>query len=269
MKNNRRLYGSGPPAVAVVHGGPGAAGELAPLARELGRECGVMEPLQTARSLRGQVAELKTCLERGICPVTLIGHSYGAFLSLITAAKHPTLVKKLILVGSAVFEDEYATQIMSTRRSRISEADNAGLDSLLETLDTADSIAVKDIVFTKMGRLLEKADAFDLLPETDNVTSCRYDIYERIWPEVAALRTSGKLLSYAMVIRCPVVAIHGCYDPHPAEGVWEPLGRTLSNFKFILLENCGHAPWRERQAKESFFRILRSELGLDIEYEVD
>jgi len=49
---NVRKYGKAPFKVAVVHGGPGAAGEMAPVARELVFICGVLEPLQTASSLK-------------------------------------------------------------------------------------------------------------------------------------------------------------------------------------------------------------------------
>jgi pimeloyl-ACP methyl ester carboxylesterase len=74
------------------------------------------------------------------------------------------------------------------------------------------------------------------------------------------LRRSGKLLKYGKHIKCPVVAIHGDYDPHPALGVQKPLSAILKNFRFILLKNCGHKPWVERQAKDEFYGILKEEL---------
>ncbi len=71
---NLRIYGSKPFNVAVIHGGPGAPGEMAPVARELSSASGVLEPLQTATSLKGQVQELHTVLkEYGDLPVILIG----------------------------------------------------------------------------------------------------------------------------------------------------------------------------------------------------
>jgi len=59
---------------------------------------------------------------------------------------------------------------------------------------------------------------------------------------------------------CPIVAIHGDYDPHPAEGVKDPLSRILKNFRLVTLKNCGHEPWIERHAKDRFYRILKEEL---------
>src|SRR5262245_56537754 len=86
---NHRTYGSAPYTVAVVHDGPGAAGEMAPVARELARERGIVEPFQTATSLEGQVEELRVTLESStVPPVVVIGYSWGAWLSYIVAARY-------------------------------------------------------------------------------------------------------------------------------------------------------------------------------------
>jgi pimeloyl-ACP methyl ester carboxylesterase len=81
-----------------------------------------LEPLQTATSLEGQVEELRAVLEmNAVLPVALVGHSWGAMLSFIFSARHPDFVSKLILVGSAVYEERYAAGIEATRLSRLSE----------------------------------------------------------------------------------------------------------------------------------------------------
>ena len=86
MKNLRK-YGKTPYKIAVIHGGPGAGGEMAPVARELASGWGVLEPLQTSASLEGQIEELKTVLEKnGDLPITLVGFSWGAWLGFIFAA---------------------------------------------------------------------------------------------------------------------------------------------------------------------------------------
>ena len=109
---NLRLYGNRPFNVAVIHGGPGAPGEMAPVARELASDWGVLEPLQTATSLEGQIKELQAVLEKnGDLPVTLIGFSWGAWLSFMVAANCPTIVRKLVLVGSGPFEDKYVARL--------------------------------------------------------------------------------------------------------------------------------------------------------------
>src|SRR5262249_43059384 len=135
LMTNLRTYGQPPFGVAVIHGGPGAGGEMAPVARELAPLRGVLEPIQTAISLDGQVAELSDVLrEHGEVPVTLIGFSWGAWLSFILAAHHPALLKKLILVGSGPFEEKYVAGLREARMSRLSPEERAEFDSIVRSL---------------------------------------------------------------------------------------------------------------------------------------
>lgn len=260
---NLRIYGKAPFNVAVIHGGPGAAGEMAPVARELASAWGVLEPLQTATSLGGQIEELKAVLKRnGDLPLVLIGFSWGAWLSFILAANYPAIVKKLVLIGSGPYEERYAAGIMRTRLSRLSREGRAEAKSLIEILDNP-AAEDKNRAFARLGALLSRADTYDpIMVAADNpeVVDYRADIFQSVWRDAAELRRSEKLLELGKNIRCPVVAIHGDYDPHPAEGVQKPLSATLKSFRFILLKNCGHKPWMERQARDRFYDILKQEL---------
>jgi pimeloyl-ACP methyl ester carboxylesterase len=257
---NLRTYGRRPFRVAVIHGGPGAPGEMAPVARELASFTGVLEPLQTAASLEGQVRELHTLLkEKGNLPVTLIGWSWGAWLSYIFTVRYPAFVRKLILIGGGPFEEKYALNIMSERLNRLGEEERAEVFSLLETLDSPGT-KDKNAPMARFGELMARADAYDPLPHPSELLAYQYDINESVWKDASELRRSGKLLEMGRKIRCPVVAIHGDDDPHPAGGVREPLSRVLKDFRFILLEKCGHEPWVERQARERFYEILKEEV---------
>lgn len=57
MKNLRK-YGEPPYFIIVVHGGPGARGKLAPVAKKIARKYSVLEPLQDACTIKGQIREL-------------------------------------------------------------------------------------------------------------------------------------------------------------------------------------------------------------------
>jgi len=257
---NLRTYGEAPFNVAVVHGGPGAAGEMALVARELSSDYGVLEPLQTAKSLDGQVKELRAVLEKNTAvPVTLIGFSWGAWLSFIVAAAYPAIVKKLILIGSGGYEKKYAAGIQETRLNRLSADERAEVQSLIEILDNP-TVREKNTPFARFGALCSKADAYEPMMNEFEVVDYQVDIFHGVWKDAAELRRSGKLMELGKHITCPVVAIHGDYDPHPAEGVQKPLSATLKDFRFVLLENCGHKPWVERQARDKFYAILREEL---------
>jgi pimeloyl-ACP methyl ester carboxylesterase len=260
MESNPRTYGSPPYRVALLHGGPGTAGGMAPLARELGLSRGVLEPLQTAASIDGQVEELKVLLEQNSeLPVTLVGHSWGAWLGCIFAARHPRMVRKLILVSSGGFEEKYAARTHETRLARLCAEDREEVQRLLESFRKP-PFDSKDADFARLGELFFRADAFDPLPQEPPQVEFSLDIYKRVWREATLLRRSGRLLELGREIVCPVVAIHGDYDPHPAEGVERSLSDVIRDFRFILLEKCGHKPWIERQARERFFQVMEEEL---------
>jgi pimeloyl-ACP methyl ester carboxylesterase len=277
---NLRKYGAPPYSIAVIHGGPGAPGSMAPVARELSAEYGtrtdaenralqktaspgwgVLEPLQTAVSLEGQLQELHDVLaDHGDPPATLIGSSWGAMLSYIFAAHHPALVKKLILVGSGGYEDRYAAPVMETRLSRLSEEEKNELETLIKTLNDP-AAEDKNAALSRLGQLFTtRTDTYNAFTFDTEVLEVRYDIHQRVWDDASRLRQSGELLELGKRIRCPVVAIHGDHDPHPAAGV-RNLSAVLADFEFILLKNCGHYPWMEREARNAFFEILRRELG--------
>jgi len=260
---NLRTYGNAPFKIAVIHGGPGAGGEMAPVARELACDWGVLEPLQTATSLQGQIEELKTVLDKsGDPPVTLIGFSWGAWLSFMVAAYYPQVAEKLILVGSGPYEHRYAERIQQTRLRRLSEAERAKYRSIVNTLNDP-AAEGKPVAFARLGALASKTDRYDPIVDGSDENESparRGNIFHNVLRDAVEMRGSGKLLELAKRIDCPVVAIHGDYDPHPAEGVQGPLSATLKHFRLILLKNCGHKPWIERLARDEFYRVLKAEL---------
>jgi pimeloyl-ACP methyl ester carboxylesterase len=255
-----RKWGHGPYSVAVIHGGPGAPGEVAPVARELSALRGILEPFQKETTLDGQVQELRLSLvENCQTPVILIGFSWGAYLSWLTAARYPDLVKKLILVSCPPFEEQYAAAITQTRMKRLKKKEREEAQALLARLSDP-AVADKNSLLVKLGNLLAVADAYDSMHPDDEGFHCEYDIFRGVWDEACELRRNQILLQMAKAIKCPVIAIHGDADPHPAEGVNDPLARELSDFRFVLLGKCGHRPWIERHAAEEFFRVLAKEI---------
>jgi pimeloyl-ACP methyl ester carboxylesterase len=258
-----RKYGSPPFTIAVIHGGPGAGGEMAPIARELSSDWGILEPLQTATSIEGQIGELENILVKyAAIPVTLIGFSWGAWLSILFTVDHPSYVKKLILVGSGPFEEKYSKKILETRLSRLGEDDRKEYDFLVTDLSNSTHPG-KNSALKRLGELTKQTDSFSPISDDSQFKySIQFDgeIYRSVWNQAAKLRKSGELLKCVKQIKCPTVAIHGDYDPHPTRGVEKPLSMLLQNFKFYLLKNCGHEPWKEQHAKEEFFAVLKNEL---------
>ena len=252
-------HGSPPYQVVLLHGGPAAPGEMQPVGEWLAEHgISALEPYQSKSSINDLVTELRGQITSDAeIPVTLIGWSWGAWLGVIFAAQHPELVHKLILIGSGPFDAQLASNIMDTRLSRMTESKRSHLDALRQQLASATETERNQLML-QIGMLFDNADSFAPLPHANDIQSFDYEQYTSIWTEASDLRQSGVLLDYVTYIKCPVVAIHGDYDPHPAAGVEPPLSRILTDFRFILLKQCGHHPWFEQHARQHFFQVLQS-----------
>ena len=258
--DNPIKYGIPPYQVAVVHGGPGATGTMEPVAKVLSRHWGVLEPLQNAVTVEGQINELHMLLEScGDEPFVLIGHSWGAWLSYMLTARYPGFIKKLILIGSAPFEEKYVSEIWKTRYERLTEKERFNIQQLQKILD--DPLAEnKDATFSLIGKIIARVDSFNPI-HSNEIIHADYSVFQQVWNEAVELRKNGLLLPIGRQILCPVTAIHGDYDPHHYSGVKMPLSETLNEFRFYLLKNCGHKPWQEKNARENFYDILIRELS--------
>lgn len=139
-----RKYGYSGPLVIVLHGGPGAPGHMAPVARGLADLYRVREPFQRASgeerlTVAKHVEDLHEVVQlyaRDSRPA-LLGSSWGAMLALAYAATHPDLPGPLILVGCGTFDLIARARMQETIRQRMN-------DQIRERLASADQFADKD-----------------------------------------------------------------------------------------------------------------------------
>jgi pimeloyl-ACP methyl ester carboxylesterase len=259
---NYRVYGQKPYKVVAVHGGPGAPGSLGYVARELSRKYSVLEPFQSENSVKGQVEELhKYILENcGREKVKIVGHSWGAWLAYMYTALHPERVEKLILVSAGSFDERYNFNLTQIRLSRLEDESKQEAMDIIKWMNNA--TADDPIRMKRFSELMEKADFYDCDPMDEQETEFQYEVFQSVWREAFQMCRLGELMEFGKKIKCPVIAIHGNYDTHPAQGVEEPLTKLLKKkFKFVGLDQCGHYPWKERQARSKFFEILETELA--------
>jgi len=253
-----RLHGNQPYKTVLVHGGPGAIGSLKGFAKELSERanCGVVEALQSKYSISELVEELHSQIKEN-CDgkVSLLGHSWGAWLVALFAEKYPDLTDNVILVGSGPLEDKYVSEIGARRTANLSEENNAIFQRLVNNQATKEDMEKIPAVFDQSdnycleNRELHKAD------ETDN------EMHNRVWSEAAQLRTSGELLASFQNIKGKIFLIQGEIDPHPAKGVIIPLQENGVECEAYILEKCGHSPFMEKYAKEEFYKILLQIIG--------
>lgn len=248
-----RLHGKAPYKIVLVHGGPGAIGSLRGFAQELSvlSPIGVVEAIQSKYSIAELIEELynqinDNCNDK----VSLIGHSWGAWLVALFAEKYPELIERIILIGSGPLEDKYVSEIGARRFKNLSEEDGEIFKRLIDNQATDEDMK-------KISKVFEKSDNYCLenkdLHRADKTDSQMHNI---IWEEAAKLRTNGKLLTSFKQIKSKIVLIQGETDPHPARGITIPLQENGVECETYILEKCGHSPFMEKYAKENFYKIL-------------
>lgn len=249
-----RLYGSAPYRAIFLHGGPGAIGSLQTCAATFSQitGIGVMEPLQSQYSIAALIEELymqitEHCSEM----VTLIGHSWGAWLALLFTEKYPEQVNQIILVGCPPLDANYVHEI-SVRRVQCLMAEERDIFQRMLAHSATDA----DLM--RMPQILEHTDNYCL--SNDEQMSADYidsEMYNSVWQEAENLRANGALLSMVQNLKCPITLLQGVQDPHPVQGVIAPLQKIGIPCTVYLLEQCGHTPFAERYAKDRFYQILR------------
>jgi len=254
-----RKHGKEPYHIVVLHGGPGAAGSAFGLAGLISKKFGVLEPMQSKYTIGELEEELAEQMEEN-CPgkVILAGHSWGAWLAGLFAERFPEKVEKLILIGSGPLDEYYVSQIGERRKENMSSEEAEEFEQILWQLENG--FGEKDAYLLRLGEICDKADGYQEEESLEEAAAVNGDLYEKIWKEADELRKSGKLLERFVSISCPIVLIQGAADPHPAEGVIQPLKDNHVDIKSYVLDKCGHTPWREKYAREEFARVLFSEL---------
>ena len=253
-----REYGSTGPTVVLLHGGPGAPGYLAPVARELAASFRVREPLQRrsggeALTVAHHVADLRELLQGhdGETRPALVGHSWGAMLALAFAADCPGAVGSLVLVACGTFDLAARARLDANRQSRMDDDLRGRLDRLeREVPDPDERLA-------RMGRMLLPAYSHDLLDDRLEFAGCDAGAYRETWSDMLRLQAAGVYPAAFAAIDVPVLMLHGAEDPHPGALIRASLEPHLPQLEYREWTRCGHYPWLERAAGQEFFATLR------------
>jgi pimeloyl-ACP methyl ester carboxylesterase len=248
----------------VVHGGPAAAGNAAPIARGLADSFHVLEPWQRGSSASADpltvgrhVADMNDLI-LSRCPgqrPALIGESWGAMLVLAFAAAHPDLAGPLVIVGCGTWNTETRAEFQATIERRID--DDPDLRRAIKQLD-AEYAADPQRKTIRRYELIRHL--FDFSPIQDQpdpaIGPFDFKAHEDTWNDMLRLQREGQYPAALSKVRSPVLMLHGDFDPHPGAPTRDLLRRYIPQLEYHELPRCGHSPWRERFARDEFFQVM-------------
>lgn len=257
-----RRHGTTGPVVTVLHGGPGAPGCAVGLAKALAPFFVVNEPLQR------RSGEFPLTVEshiRDLAQITpgnaiLIGHSWGAMLTLSFAATHPDRVSKIFLVGCGTYDNK--SRILMKRRlsELMDEGTRLRIDGLRRLLNEESDPKKCDSIWRELGELYMKVETYDPIDDPEYLhEEVEMDSIgnKETWEDVLRLQREGGEPDRFSRITCPVIMLHGTHDPHPGRETAELLRGYIPQLEYVEFEKCGHEPWRERHCREDFLAKLR------------
>jgi pimeloyl-ACP methyl ester carboxylesterase len=255
-----RIYGKHGPTVIVLHGGPAALGEAAPVARGLSSKFVAIEAFQRGSgqqplTVNSHVEDLHLFVEgmKNDSRPSLVGESWGAMLALAYAAAHPDSIAAVVLIGCGTFDEPSRARMNETIESRMDEQLRHSLRLLAQEYpDENDRLQAE-------RRLTERIYTYDPIAEDEQMELLEpFDFCAHIetWNDMLRMQRDGTYPGSFSRIKSPVLMLHGDYDPHPGQMIYESLKEFVPQIEYRELRSCGHSPWKERHARREFFMLL-------------
>jgi proline iminopeptidase len=256
-------FGSGPPLIAV-HGGPGlglepfkpALPQLADCAeiilydqRGCGRSAG--GPPEMLCDIETHVADLEGLrASLGLDRITLLGHSFGAYLALTYALAHPRPVERMILVSPAQATPETPRQL-----HRWNSLLTPGMRREVAKI-TMQRMPPEE----KANRRLRAVLPLYFHVEEGLRAFLKRDIRVSTIGELCG----GSLMQHDLrprlrELRMPVVIITGLEDKRTPPQYAADIAQHMPQAQVMEMPETGHFPFLERP--EDFLRILRAILA--------
>jgi proline iminopeptidase len=246
--------GVGDPAL-LLHGGPGLSEHLDELADELRRarlstvrfqQRGVAPstlagPFDVTRHVADAIAVLDVA---GIERAWLIGHSWGGYLALQIASRHPQRALGVLAIGTlGAVGDGGAEALGPNLLARVSEearAEYATIEAREDAGTATDAESLRGIELLWPAYFADPASA---PPPPDDLAvslACNQQTAASIAPDAERLATS---LAGCMV---PTVFVHGDRDPIDPDASARATAAVMPNAQVVTVPGVGHFPWLER-----------------------
>jgi proline iminopeptidase len=207
-----------------------------------GQPCGLAEQIEDLEAVRAHL---------GADHIDLLGHSWGGFLVMAYAARHPEHIRHLITVDSAapkwgdtvfLFKDIFPEG--QERADGFTFADMLG--------DKAASDAGIREYLTWLFYSPEKRDAFIAQIQPGVFTKA---VNEAVEHDVQRFDLGPELRKF----KFPTLVVTGRYDINVAPSVAYKIHKAIAGSQMVVLEKSGHLPFYEEP--EAFVRAVEAFLA--------
>lgn len=217
--------------------GNGRSGAVKP-----GQPCGLAEQIEDLEAVRGRL---------GADKIDLLGHSWGGFLVMAYAARHPEHIRHLITVDSAA--PKWADTVFLFKDIFPEGQERADGFAFADALgDKAASDAGIREYLTWLFYSPEKRDAFIAQIQPGVFTKA---VNESVEHDVQRFDLNPELRKF----KFPTLVITGRYDINVAPSVAYKIHKAIPGSQFVVFEKSGHLPFYEEP--EAFVRAVEAFLA--------
>jgi len=198
-------------------------------------------------TLADQIADLEALLGHlGYAKIDLLGHSWGGYLAMAYAARHPERIERLILVDSAapkwgdtifLFKDVFPETI--ERQNALNFAETLG-----------DKAAAESDIQEYLGMLFYSPEKRDAFLAGSKSYAYNTEINQALNNDLARFDLNPELPKF----RFPTLVIHGRFDMNVATATAFHTHRAISGSKLVVFEKSGHMPFYEEP--EGFLKAV-------------
>lgn len=262
-----RMIGKGEPII-VLHGGPGLGHDYmlkqyAQLAENYKliffdqRGCGLSDEFKnnekvTVDDMVEDIEGVRKEFNAG--KIYLAGSSWGAILAIKYTIKYPDNVKRLLLMEPAPGSTEYLPAFLKSMRERLNDSDKAEV----KKLESDPNVLTDAEIYKKALKIRYKAYYYDV--DKYDPKSLDYMDSLRVKKDIESSNMFNPYLGNFNLyedmkkIKCPLLIIHGDYDPIPTESV-EKMKEYAKQAELHIIKNCGHFVFIEKE--KEYFDLIK------------
>lgn len=207
-----------------------------------GQPCGLAEQIDDLDALRARL---------GFEKIDLLGHSWGGYLVMAYAARHPDRIAHLMIVDSA------APKIQDTAFlfKNIYPETTAREDGLAFAVELGDQDAIAADLREYMTMLFYTAEARDDFKARSKSFVYRQKVNKAVWGDLQRFDLNPELPKF----RFSTLVVTGRYDFNVAPSVAWAIHNAIPGSDLAIFEKSGHLPFCEES--EAFLKRVEAFLS--------
>ena len=206
----------------------------------------VLKPLQSC-TLADQISDLEALRDHlGYEKIDLLGHSWGGYLAMAYAARHPGRIAHLLIVDSAAPRWQDTLFLFDKMYPQTTERQ----EGLAFAMALGDADAIAAYLREYMSMLCLSPEKRDALVAASASFVYRQSVNEAIHADLARFDLNPELRK----LRVPTLVITGRYDFNVAPATAYAIHKAIPASRFVVFERSGHLPFYEEP--EEFRRVV-------------